>query len=94
MSHPTAILRRQVGWAGGTAAAATIGARAVGIQLQRAFDHNALADVAQGVGDRAGGRVTPEHVTHVDAGEAIACHVCKVPVGLEVTLVRIFDEIK
>lgn len=51
-------------------------------RLQRALDHDALADVPQRVGDGARRRVAAEHVAHVLAGRAVAGHVREIPESL------------
>lgn len=47
--------------------------------LQTSLDHDALADVAQGVGNAARRRLAAEHMAHVLARHAIACHIREVP---------------
>jgi hypothetical protein len=47
--------------------------------VERALDHDLLADVAQGVGDRPGRNVAAEHVAHVLPRTTIPCHVREIP---------------
>lgn len=77
-----AVLRGQVGRSDGESSSAGANVDRLGqVLLQRALNHDLLADVAQRVGDGARWDVAPEHVAHVLAGASVARHVRKVPVS-------------
>jgi len=75
-----AVLGGQVG--GPDSQSRSAGAHVQGLRevlLQRALDHDLLADVSQRVCDGARWNVAPEHVAHVFAGASVTGHVSKVP---------------
>jgi hypothetical protein len=74
------VLSWQICWSHSESSSASADLNGLGqVLLQRALDHDLLADVAQRVGDGSRWNVAPEDVAHVLSGASIASHVREIP---------------